>query len=85
MWVLGGVDRNTGQCFLLPCPDNRRGAEILLPLIRRWILPGSIIYTDEWAAYNSLTAQGYTHGSFNHTYQFVDPETGIHTNTIPWL
>jgi hypothetical protein len=25
MWVLGGVDRNTGHCFLLPCPDNRRG------------------------------------------------------------
>ena len=81
MWVLGGVDRNTGQCFLLPCPDNRRGAGILLPLIRRWILPGSIIYTDEWAAYNSLTAEGFTHGSVNHTYQFVDPQTGIHTNT----
>ena len=81
MWVLGGVDRNTGQCFLLPCPDNRRGAGILLPLIRRWILPGSIIYTDEWAAYNSLTAEGFTHGSVNHTYQFVDPQTGFHTNT----
>ena len=26
MWVLGGFDRDTGQCFLLPYPDNRRGA-----------------------------------------------------------
>ena len=67
MWVLGGVDRNTGHCFLLPCPDNRPEAEFLLPLIRRWILPGSIIYTDGWAAYNSLTAEGFTHGSVNHT------------------
>ena len=32
MWVLGGVDRNTGQCFLLPCPNNKRGATTLLPL-----------------------------------------------------
>ena len=31
MWVLGGVDRNTGHCFLLPCPENRRGVEILPP------------------------------------------------------
>jgi transposase-like protein len=76
MWDLGGVDRNTGQCFLHPCPANRRGAEVLLPLIRHWILPGSIIYTDEWGAYNSLTAEGYTHGSVNRTYQFVGPQTG---------
>ena len=81
MWVLGGVDRNTGKCFLLPCPNNKRGATTLLPLIRRWILPGSIIYTDEWGAYNTLTAEGYTHGTVNHTYMFRDPLTGIHTNT----
>ena len=31
-WVLGGVDRNTGQCFLLPCPGNKRDAPTLLPL-----------------------------------------------------
>ena len=28
VWVLGGVDRSTGQCFLLPCPNNRRGAHL---------------------------------------------------------
>ena len=51
-WVLGAVDRNTGHCFLLPCPNNRRDAPTLLPLISRWILPGSVVHTDEWAAYN---------------------------------
>ena len=54
-WVLGAVDRNTGQCFLLPCPNNKRDAATLLPLISRWILPGSVVYTDEWSAYNGLT------------------------------
>ena len=55
-WVLGGVDHNTGQCFLLPCPDYKRDGATLLPIITRWILPGSVVYTDEWAAYNGLTA-----------------------------
>jgi hypothetical protein len=34
-WVLEGADRNTGQCFLLPCPGNKRDAPTLLPLISR--------------------------------------------------
>ncbi len=81
MWVLGGVQPSTGQCFLLPCPNNQRGADVLLPLIQRWVLPGSIIHTDEWGAYNQLTRLGYTHDSVNHSLQFVDPATGVHTNT----
>ncbi len=81
MWVLGGVDRETGQCFLVPCPGNQRDGPTLLPIIQRWVLPGSIVYTDEWGAYNSLTARGYTHDSVNHSIQFVDPLTGVHTNT----
>ena len=80
MWVLGGVDRETGQCFLVPCPGNARGADVLLPIIQRWVLPGSIVYTDEWGAYNNLPQHGYTHDSVSHTIQFVDPTTGVHTN-----
>ena len=79
--MLGGVDRNTGQGFLLPCPGNKRDAPTLLPLIFCWILPGSVVYTDEWAAYNGLTAATYTHESVNHSIQFLDPSTGVHTNT----
>ena len=80
-WVLGAVDRSNGNCILLPCPNNSRGAPTLLPLIKRWILPGSVVYTDEWGAYNSLTTAGYTHHTVNHSIQFVDPATGVHTNT----
>ena len=42
MWVLGGVDRETGNCFLVPCPGNRRTAAVLIPVIERWILPGPL-------------------------------------------
>ena len=42
---------------------------------------GSVVYTDEWAAYNGLTAATYTHESVNHSVQFVDPSTGVRKNT----
>ena len=82
-WVLGGVCRSTGHCFLIPCPGNRRSADVLIPLIQRNVLPGSIVHTDQWAAYNQLTftATGYTHLTVNHSLNFVDPLTGCHTNT----
>ncbi len=38
-WVLGAVDRDTGHCFLLPCPNNNRDGATLLPLIYQWIYP----------------------------------------------
>ena len=81
MWVLGAVDRNTGQCFLIPSPNNSRTAATLLPIIQRWILPGAIVHTDQWPSYNGLTAAGYTHLTVNHDIQFVNPLTGVHTNT----
>lgn len=82
-WVLGGVCRSTGHCFLIPCPGNRRTAAVLLPLIQSNVLPGSIIHTDQWAAYNQLTftTTGFTHLTVNHSVNFVDPLTGCHTNT----
>ena len=75
--------RSTGHCFLIPCPGNRRSADVLLPLIQRNVLPGSIVHTDQWAAYNQLTfaATGYTHLTVNHSTNFVDPLSGCHTNT----
>ena len=82
MWVLGGVCRDTGNCFLIPCPNNSRDAATLLPLIQRWVLPGTIIHTDMWSGYNGLTAAGFTHNTVNHSIQFVDPLTGVHTNHI---
>lgn len=32
-WVFGGIERDTGRCFMTPIPD--RSAETLLPLIER--------------------------------------------------
>ncbi|KAA6391047.1 MAG: hypothetical protein EZS28_013426 [Streblomastix strix] len=86
-WVLGGIERiqRDGQprrMFLEPVSD--RSSETLCEVIRRRVLPGTIIITDMWRAYNRLNENGahYTHLTVNHQVHFVDPETGANTQTI---
>ena len=79
-WIVGGVQRDTNDCFLVPCPGGKRSAEVLLPIIQRWVLPGTTIHTDGWRAYRQLSERGYHHDWVNHTLHFVDTVTGCHTN-----
>jgi transposase-like protein len=79
-WVFGGVDLTT-KSFFIELVD-RRDAATLLPVIQRNILPGTVIWSDEWAAYNRLPAAGYPHQTVNHSVRYVDPITGCHTNDI---
>lgn len=55
-WVFGGVERREdgepGQCFLIPVA--KRDNATLISLIKQWVAPGSIIYTDCWSGYNNL-------------------------------
>lgn len=79
-WVFGGFDRETGNCFMVPVMS--RDSATLLSIIRQWILPGTTIISDCWKAYDCLKYHGYIHLQVNHTYNFVDPTTGAHTNSI---
>ncbi|XP_042880721.1 uncharacterized protein LOC122258689 [Penaeus japonicus] len=79
-WVFGGICRETRDLFLVPVED--RTSETLLAVIKERIAPGSIIISDCWKAYNCLSHEGYRHLTVNHTYNFVDPDTLAHTNTI---
>lgn len=79
-WVLGGIQRGTDRLFLEVV--DRRDADTLLGVIQRNVLPGTDIYTDEWAAYRNLSANDYQHASVNHSYNFVNPATGVHTQNV---
>ena len=78
--MLGGVERESGNTFLVPVPD--RTSDTLMAIIRDWIEPGTTVISDSWASYRNLDQQGYTHRTVNHSIHFVDPTTGAHTNTI---
>ena len=82
-WVLGGVERNSNSFFLVPCPENSRNAATLNGLIQDWVLPGTIIITDEWAGYRLLHGlpEDYVHHTVNHSVSFVDRnDHNINTN-----
>ena len=79
-WIFGGWEKDTQCGFLIPVP--RRDALTLLPVIQQWIIPGTEIWSDMWAAYRNIDQVGYTHGTVNHSLNFVDPVTRIHTNGV---
>ena len=79
-WVFGGLCRETKACFLVPV--ERRDKETLLPIIRAQILPGTRVMSDLWRSYDCLKDEGYEHITVNHSLNFVDPDTGAHTQDI---
>ena len=81
-WILGGIERETNNCFLVTCPENKRSEATLVPIIKAHVRPGTTIITDKWKAYVNLDKHGYVHLDVNHSKNFVDPLTGAHTNTI---
>ncbi len=76
--VFGMVERG-GDIMTKVVPDA--SAKTLVGLIRRNVDKGTVISSDEWKSYSSLSKIGYQHGTVNHaSEQWVD---GIrHTNTI---
>lgn len=82
-WVFGGVCRENNQVFL--CAVDRRDKSTLHDCIKNFIEPGSTIMSDMWKGYEGIEKiEGFNfkHYTVNHTENFVDPETGAHTQRI---
>ena len=62
----------------------KRDANTLLPIIQRHIRPGTIIWSDQWRAYQQVANMSGVaqYQSVNHSLSFVDPTTGVHTQNI---
>ena len=78
-WVFGGIEQESRKCFMIAV--DKRDEATLLPLIKRWIEPGTIIISDCWKAYCNLEKHGYTHRTVNHLQEFVN-EQGDSTNKM---
>ena len=59
-----------------------RDAATLTELVRKYVAPGTTVYTDQWRGYSRLRAAGYDHNTVNHSENFVDPTTGVCTNAV---
>ena len=79
-WVFGAICRETRECFIVWAPD--RSANTLMPIIQEKIKLETKIISDRWRAYNQIVDSSYKHFTVNHKYNFVDPITGAHTQTI---
>jgi transposase len=77
--VVGIVERK-GRVVALAADDSTR--KTLHGIAKEYILPNSIIYTDDYAAYHGIdSTSGYVHNRINHSagvYVIGD----VHTNTI---
>ena len=86
-WVFGGIERGSGKCFLVEVPDRR--AVTLKEAIVQYILPGTHIISDGWAAYAQI--ENINYGIYRHDVivrheHFVDPnDDAIHTQNVEKL
>ena len=69
-----GKARNVSLCRLIPATKE--------PIIQDHILPGTCVMSDLWRAHDCLNDEGFQHFTVNRSLNFVDPDTGAHTQNI---
>ena len=78
-WVVGIYLTKHDLRFEL-VPDRQQAT--LVPLIKHYVEGGSTVVTDCWQGYSSLTGERFQHETVNHSRNFVNPDTGFHTQAI---
>ena len=56
--------------------DNAK-SDTLMPVIKRKIMPDSIVYTDSLSSYDKLDVSGFIHHRINHSKSFADRQNHI--------
>ncbi|KAH8032982.1 hypothetical protein HPB51_004830 [Rhipicephalus microplus] len=87
-WIFGMLHVSTKELRLFQV--DKRDAATLGSLIAKHILPGTTVYSDEWAAYQCIPRLVDANGTplnldwhtVNHSVNFVDPTTGANTQRI---
>jgi transposase-like protein len=77
------VERGSKKAFLVPV--SNRNTDTMIRVIRDYVLPGTIIITDMWRAYDSALQNmtEFTHLTVNHSLNFVNPlDRSIHTQGV---
>lgn len=82
VWVVAGVERTAEKKIFAVMVEDRTEST-LNEIIMQHVHPGSKVLTDGWKAYKgALEKNNLSHSTVNHSLNFKDPYTGVHTNTI---
>ncbi len=77
--VVFGLLKRGGKVYTHVILDTK--TRTLMPIIRRKIIPDSIVYTDSYRSYNALDVSEFHHYRINHSTEFAKPN-GNHINGI---
>lgn len=82
-WVLGLLEVTPTTRRPILRVVRGRSRQELLPIIVRHVRRGTAIISDEWRAYRrALTEEGFDHYTVCHKRNFVNPNTGAHTQNL---
>ncbi len=70
-----GLLKRGGKVYTKIIPDA--SSATLMPIIKRKVVPDSIVYSDGWKGYNVLDVSDFHHFRINHSELFADDQTHI--------
>ena len=69
--VVFNILKRNGRVYTVVV-DNNAKSDTLMPVIKKKIMPDSIVYTDSLSSYNKLDVSGFIHYRINHSKEFAD-------------
>ena len=78
-WVLGIYHSATKVRFVRL---KNRSSKTLLAVIKKYVAESGVIWTDQWKAYCVLSDNGFKHQTVKHSENYVDHNTGCHTQGV---
>jgi len=80
--VVGAVERKGGRVIARVATDTKRAT--LHGFIKEYVLPGSVLFTDDYAAYDGIEGPSYRHHRVRHSGRVyvTGSRRQIHTQTI---